>query len=82
MSLTGAGSPSSEASAFETVRSAALVARLGEPLLCDVLSILARALTAVTAGEVSRLENPQAIERLFAFLRRMNYFLCLYVYYE
>ena len=72
VSPTGATSPSSEASAFESVRSAALVARLGEPLLCDVLSILARALTAVTSGEVSRLENPQAVERLFAFLRRMS----------
>ena len=78
VSLTSATAPSSEASAFESVRSASLVARLGEPLLSDVLSILARALTAVTAGEVSRLENPQAIECLFAFLRRMS-FCCLMI---
>lgn len=72
-----AASPSNEAAAaFEPVRSTALVARLGEPLLSGVLSILARALTAVTAGEVSRLENPQAVERLFAFLRRMRLYFC------
>ena len=55
------------ASAFQPVRSTALLARIGEPLVCDVLAILARALTCVTAGEVSRLQNPQAVERLFAF---------------